>query len=132
MNQPYDDITSRLGYPLWWDEVAVPRYDPFHPSLCANIYATQAALVKIRCQNCGTPFEVAFSWSGMDRVKGSCDLATQIEQHALSYGDPPNVCCCPGGSTMTSDADRVLEFWERELLDEWKRNARYEVSVEED
>lgn len=29
MKQAYDDITSRLGNPLWWDEAGCPRYVPF-------------------------------------------------------------------------------------------------------
>lgn len=33
MKASYDDIISRLGRPLWWDEHGVPRYDKFQPEL---------------------------------------------------------------------------------------------------
>jgi len=42
MHTEYADITSRLGEPLWWDDVCAPRYEPFQPYLCNDIYADEA------------------------------------------------------------------------------------------
>lgn len=108
MKAYYGDILSRIKEtPLWFDEHGVPRYEPFRPDLVANIYAVEAALVRIHCQNCRYKFDVAFSSAERDKEL----LTDLVVRMALSYGDPPNVRCCPSGPTMTSDAKRVLQFW---------------------
>lgn len=104
MNHNYKCIRDRITDPiLWWDERAVPRYDPFSPERVANIYACQAALVEISCQSCGYIFSVAFSWEYPD------DPETLMAN--LHYGDPPNIGCCPAGPSMSARTRRVLEFW---------------------
>lgn len=111
MNRSYSDITSRLGEPLWWDEQAVPRYEPFHPCHC-GIYDVEVVLARISCQACKRDFTVAFTRTHMDvmgPVNGS--LASQMAAGALSYGDPPNIDCCAAGPTMSSDFKEVLEHW---------------------
>src|SRR5690606_38100927 len=71
MLHDYKDIRRRIAQePRWWDEHGVPRYDHFCPSIVADIYAEEAALVLITCQNCGHEFKVAFSKSSMDRITG--------------------------------------------------------------
>jgi len=132
MNHHYADIRDKLGVPLWWDEHAVPRYCEFSPDVNANIYATEVVLLEIRCQDCGERFRVAMSWDVWDRVQGYPTLAEQIKNGEIHYGDPPNVGCCPAGPTMNSIPLRVLEYWEREPLDEWHRFAEYEVEIPDD
>lgn len=118
MNHHYKDITEKIaGDPLWWDESAVPRYCEFGPEHTANIYATEAALVTIACQNCKYVFRVCFSWSKTDEfIHGISSLSGQIAAgEGLEYGDPPNYGCCPVGATMNSEAISVLQFWRRSL-----------------
>jgi hypothetical protein len=113
--------------PIWFDEYAVPRYCAFAPDQTANIYAKEACLYEIACQSCGRRFIVCDTWSTVDEaLRGIPRLSEQIRAHdELSYGDPPNVECCPAGPTMTSEPVRVLEFWRREKS-EWRRVAELE------
>lgn len=132
MKQSYQDIIKRLGAPKWWDEAGCPRYTRFHPHFCNDIYARQAVLMEIKCQGCGQRFKVALSWPGslVRSMAGLLDeeLKERAEKKGLHYGDPPDNGCCPAGPTMNSIALKVLQFWERESVGEWKRNKRYEVS----
>jgi len=134
MHNSYLDIVSRIAEsPKWWDENAVPRYDVFVPNGVANIYAKSVALVEIACQSCGTTFPVAFSdagplWSAL--AEGYCNLATQIEEQTLHYGDPPNACC-QIGATMNCEDIRVLEFWEKDSQAfEWVRKPELEITFD--
>ena len=115
MNHHYADLRDRIPEPpVWFDEHAVPRYCPFTPNACANIYAREVAFCDIACQSCGARFNVAFSWSSVEFVKGVLHLHKQLtptDAAHLHYGDPPNVGCCPSGPTMNCDDLRVLEFW---------------------
>jgi len=133
MNHHYSDIRARIEEePTWWDEYAVPRYGPFTPDDGADIYAREIALVLIRCQNCGAPFKVAFSWNAYrlnyERVEGvdyegqplfrmapALSLSERIPEGRIHYGDPPNAGCCAAGPTMNCEDERVLEFWRRLL-----------------
>lgn len=130
MKAAYQDITSRLGKPLWHDEEGVPRYEKFHPELVSNIYAQEAVLVRILCQGCGTPFDVAMTWDGtmMERRTAVPSLQERVERGSVYYGDPPNMGCCASGPTMTSEPDRILEFWVRENM-EWARKPELEVEL---
>jgi hypothetical protein len=109
MHESYEDITSKLGRPLWWDEVACPRYDPFHPSMCADIYAKEAVLLEIACQNCGHRFMVAMSRGPADAWMAP--FSEQIRDGTLHYGDPPNLGCCMAGPTMNCEDLRVHQYW---------------------
>lgn len=129
MNHHYRDIRDKAGEPLWWDENAVPRYCEFGPRETANIYAREAALVLIRCQDCGAEFKVAFSYSPWpDREK----ISDQIKTDVIHYGDPPNADCCPAGPTMNSVPVRVLEFWTQTDLvtDGWRRVPDLEREID--
>lgn len=118
MNHHYRDIRDKIAEaPRWFDEAAVPRYCAFTPKETANIYANQAALVEIACQNCGERFLVAFSWSSMDRINRVPTLIQQVRDGSLHYGDPPNTGCCAAGPTMNCDDIRVVEFWAQGGLD---------------
>ena len=149
MNCHYHDILSRIASPpLWWDENAVPRYEPFTPTACANIYADECVLLWIDCQACGRRFDVCLS-SSHGRASSHLallnqartgqlvpSLAEDVRTHAIHYGDPPNVDCCPAGPTMNSIPRRVIEFWRQaralQRLDGtrgWERVADLEVDI---
>ena len=122
MNNRYDDITSRIGDPpLWWDSNGVPRFDPFKPRMCPNIYTHEVGLFLIACQYCGERFEV--------------EMHTDIFAHRSKvppskwhYGDPPNHGCV--GDTMNCEDIAVLEFWTRDGLEEWKRRPEMEGIID--
>lgn len=131
MNADYADIRSLIADPpSWFDEHAVPRYCDFAPCLLADIYAEEAALALIRCQDCHTEFRVAFSFSAMDKIRcpDAPTLAAQIRNRELHFGDPPNVRCCLAGPTMNSEPHRVLEYWRRRNL-KWERNRAFEIDI---
>jgi len=126
MKQEYRDITSRMRKPpLWWDEEGVPRYEPFRPDLCNNIYAEQAALLEIACQRCGRTFLVARTDDSPLGVR----LHRAIRDHSIGYGDPPYDPACPAGNTMSSDTLCVMQFWCRKGL-KWKRVPKLEIRID--
>ncbi|MDQ3933411.1 MAG: hypothetical protein M3340_02130 [Actinomycetota bacterium] len=125
MNHSYADIREKLGEPQWWDENAVPRYCDFAPERCANIYALEAVLLEIACQDCGTPFLVAIS-----RAEGAgMTLEQAVVASEIHYGDPPNAGCCGAGPTMNSVPRRVIEFWVRRRF-EWFRSSDLERTID--
>ena len=143
MNIEYRDIIERAGPPDWWSPGGVPRYGEMSPDEI-DVYATQAAFYRIRCQGCGEPFIVAASWSlmqatmeHMNRVGAIEDVSqlaltsirAQLEQgEGLSYGDPPNIRCCPPGPTMSSEFSEVIAYYERKQGTlEWIRVPEVEV-----
>lgn len=116
MLNSYKDIRDRIPEePQWWDEFGVPRYVEFHPSHVADIYARQACLLLIHCQNCSHPFKVAISWklNPLIDMDVSHDLASWIKSGAIHYGDPPNAGCCAAGPTMNCIDVAVIEYWLR-------------------
>lgn len=127
----YKDITEKLGTPLWWDDYGVPRYCDFEPMAVADIYAKEAALVVVACQNCQRQFPVAITSSAMEMVRGGSTVRDVIESGTTGWGDPPNIGCCASGPTMTSDDVKVLEFWEvDEKSRDWSRVRELEVVFE--
>lgn len=129
----YRDIIDKCGPPLWWDECGVPRYCEFGPNEGNDIYAEQIALVRIRCQDCGTEFDVAMSYNLMDKVRFGMEYPTledQIKDGSIHYGDPPNNNCCAAGYTMNSEPVKVLQFWDRGM-DE-KRRPELEIVLDDD
>lgn len=123
MHADYADIISRLGEPLWWDEVCAPRYEPFKPEDCNNIYAQEAMLIEIRCQDCGRPFLVADTWDTFDQIQGRARPSAHAAHGHAEWGDPPRHGCV--GDTMTSESVRIVEFWKNEALG-WVRAPEYE------
>jgi hypothetical protein len=120
MHSPYADIISRIAEPpRWWDHHGCPRYDPFHPRLCLNIYSPQVTLLRIACQACHREFAVEMH-------------ATLFETHhpqQLHYGDPPWHDCV--GDTMNCDDLEVLESWVRPRLDAWERHPEDEGVIDD-
>jgi len=85
----YSDIISRIAEPpTWFDENGTPRYGPFSPDLLPDIYAVQACLLLIRCQNCGTEFKVSMSFGRYDiRLKRArASLKDRIVSNEIHYG----------------------------------------------
>lgn len=140
MLRDYEDIVDRLGPPLWWDDNGVPRYAAFHPEML-GVYDEFAALIEIDCQGCDKRMLVATRWSKTDAVffgakfREAPDLPTAKRGGDFgSYGDPPshvaNIGRCVG-STMSSGALRVVEFWERDRRSmEWRRLPAHEVTFD--
>ena len=132
----YEDIISRLGEPLWWDEHAVPRYNLFDRKLVADIYAQEIALVEIQCQRCLKRFDVTFSYGPMQQAANPNwpSLSKEVIDDTLHYGDPPRhndlsgqEC---GGETMNCNELRVLQFWRVSPKHGWHRIARLEIRLE--
>ena len=137
MNHNYNDIRSRIPEPpKWWDENAVPRYDTFSPGQVSNIYANEAVLYRIACQSCGEKFLVSAAQGTMEGVMAAhsghpyYSLADRIRADTLHYGDPPNIGCCPAGPTMNCEDIRVVEYWYREGVSGWQRDASLEITLE--
>ena len=131
--QPYDDLVKKLGKPLWWDEVGCPRYEPFTPDLCNNIYATEAALLEIACQSCDERFHVAVSLDPMGAYERKRKLAQSIDEGYLYYGDPPQHEGCAAGYTMSSITIRVVEFWQMQRPSlEWERDKTHEIEFKDE
>lgn len=126
MKASFDDLIKMgemLGMqPKWYDVFAIPRFSDFHPDMVANIHAEEAALVEIRCQNCGKSFYVVTA-----RPTKSA-LAEDILHGYVEYGDPPRHNNCIG-ETMLSWTIRVAEFWQNGKATgyTWRRNKKYEV-----
>lgn len=120
MHRRYGDILDRINEPpLWFDEVAVPRFEPFAPNRTSNIYATEAVLVRIECQGCRHPFDVAFTSAAASHPLPNFEhedrqnplLRDYILARQLHYGDPPNIDCCAAGASMNSVPRYVIEYW---------------------
>lgn len=134
MKNDYDDIRERIATPpLWWDEHGVPRYCAFSPRFVASIYAIEVVLLRVTCQSCERPFEVALSWNRIEEaLHKRAPLVDRIRMNALEYGDPPNVGCCAAGPTMNSVPRRVLEYWRASMARvtvEWERDPTLEVEL---
>ncbi len=104
MKQIYDDITDRLGKPVWWDEAGCPRYEPFKPCLAHDFYAREVALLRVACQFCAAESLVCISAGERDR------RPFRERPQPLAYGDPPRGCCQIGAS-MTSETLGIVELW---------------------
>jgi len=132
MHQYYEDILKRINQaPIWFDEFGVPRYEDFSPRRVGNIYACEAALAEVSCQQCKRPFRVALT--NVSARKGF-SLSDEIRLRRVHYGDPPNVHCCSAGSTMNSVMHEVLEYWssDHEVAGgKWLRNPIFEGLVAE-
>lgn len=154
MHHHYTDIRGLTHItPKWHDENGVPRYCDFHPNHLANVYAGEAVLILIKCQGCGTPYDVALSenvlvdklWDGArkSRIAFISDL---IANKSLHYGDPPNTRCCAAGATMNSIPVCVLQYWVRPYIKlvwpdnnitepdlfDWVRDPTFEVELRRD
>ncbi len=124
MHTFYKDILERIDAPpSWFDDAGVPRYCGFTPKHLNNIHAREAVLADIACQQCGRLFRVGMAGRSADQGRGLCD---EFRLGDLSYGDPPNVACCSGGPSMTSDMLRVVEYWSRENGVDWFRDPAFE------
>ncbi len=123
MHTEYRDIRDIIPEPpKWFDECAVPRYCAFAPQHAANIYAREAVLFLIECQACGHQFRVCLT-------SRSGEIAEEIRQGALHYGDPPNIRCCEAGPSMNCIDRNVLEYWRRNERLDWQRDPSLEIEL---
>jgi hypothetical protein len=114
MNAYYPDLMGLSdAVPMWWDENGVPRFSPFHPSLCPDIYADIVVLVETHCQACHRAFPVQMSWRRMDQVVYRFPSEEFSIEQVPHYGDPPNHQECPAGNTMNVEDSSYLQFWIR-------------------
>jgi hypothetical protein len=131
----YKDIISKLGKPVWYDEVGCPRYCKFEPKRTNNIYSKEAVLLLIRCQACHEQFKVCLSedlWS-LRNITADYDysLLERIISGAIHYGDPPRHDYnknCIAGSTMNCEDIKVLEYWSIEDM-KWIRDRSLEIRL---
>jgi hypothetical protein len=125
MNAQYEDITGRIvEEPAWYDQNGTPRYGPFEPAHCPNIYAHIVVLLRIQCQSCQMKFDVEMHDDGFFHTMGN--------PKKLHYGDPPRHNCDRGGDTMNCEDLAVLEVWSREgggIVD-WQRRKDLEGLIE--
>ena len=128
MQHNYDDIRSRIAErPTWFDVNGVPRYGAFTPDSIPCIYANEAVLYEIQCQNCEERFLVA----GHARsFWNSSEIADDIRTHRLHYGDPPRHDCT--GDTMNCIDIRVIEYWRKNDDHEWARCPELEISIDDE
>jgi hypothetical protein len=118
MKPDYSDVIEAAGIePSWFDESGVPRFCTFKPELAADPYAREVALVRIRCADCGTPFQVTVAHrGGTDK-----SVAYRICKNELEYGDAPNTGCCDAGYCTCSETTEVIEYWKRNPTVGWLR-----------
>ena len=115
MTARYQDITGRLGVPLWYDESGVPRYDKFAPELLAKTEARQVSLVRMACPICRMPCDVAYSMQEM-----LPHIRSVISSHGGHvYGLLPHYTHC--GRPAMGDVVGVQEVWTRRDLLKWRR-----------
>jgi hypothetical protein len=133
MFEEYSDITDRIAEtPKWWDEHGVPRYVEFEPPRAANIYAVEVVLLDIACFMCLRRFQVALSGQGgAHRDENGVSLAAQILSGEIDYGDPPNYGNCRDGASTGCLNLAVLQYWRRESVSDWERNADLEIVLPE-
>jgi hypothetical protein len=132
MKALFEDILCRIypEKPSWYDSNGTPRYGGFNPDACPNIYASEVALVEIACQNCKKRFLVEVHSDQYANAVFWGSVKGRITRGSIGYGDPPrHGDKCLAGDTMTSDALRVVEFWEKNARDEWARNSELEIAL---
>lgn len=137
MRPSYDDILSQIATPpLWYDEMAVPRYCTFAPKRAANPYCREIVLAEIRCQHCRKKWFIAIS--GMNH--GGYSIAREINTKQLCFGDPPMHSenqeigvTCSAGYSMQTITMRVLEYWLLNMEDhKWYRDPTLEIDIDAD
>ncbi len=148
MLREYSDIIKRLGPPLWFDDNGVPRYEPFHPSMC-GIYDEYVALLDLRCQRCSSSILVAVErrkyqyWPEIKETQLPHEKTGDLG--GFHYGDPPrhnmdgsyhnkgdgwgSHC---SGVTMTSFPARIIEFWFKNADHNWERDPAKEFEFREE
>lgn len=130
MKSDFKDIRDRIAEePTWFDAIGTPRYGPFDPELCPDIYANEVLLVEIGCQACKKQFMVEMH---TDRwLHSSPALSGMIKEGNLGYihyGDPPYHNCV--GDTMNCLDIKVIEFWSKDTSTlDWIRVPELEINL---
>jgi hypothetical protein len=63
--------------------------------------------------------------------ENAVSLADQIRSGNIDYCDPPNYGNCPDGASTGCFNVAVLQYWRRETLRDWERNACLEIALPE-
>jgi hypothetical protein len=122
MHSNYRDILQLAkGVPLWHDQNGTPRYLPFEPSLCPDIYSHTVVLAEIACQDCGRKFAV-------EMHAGTWDWRGGAMPSKWHYGDPPVHGCV--GDTENCEDLAILEAWHREGIGDWRRHPEFEGLID--
>jgi hypothetical protein len=112
-----DEVNEDEPTPIWYNKAGTIVFEPFRPQL-ATVFGTQCALILIRCQACGTEFQVADD--NLRSYRRTWNLKDAFAHGTWDYGDAPETAdCCPVGYSMTTEPVRLLEFWEREIGKDW-------------
>ncbi len=131
---PYQDITTKLGEPIWYDEYKVPRYCEFSPQQIAEIYANEVALVLTQCDHCHKQFKIAYSSDLLESISAPFNyLKNHITKNDMQCGLPPNDTCFeiafPNGLAMPI---KVLEYWcKSPETKQWERDSTYEIPLQD-
>jgi len=130
----YQDITSKLGEPQWYDEYKVPRYSEFTPNQIAEIYADEAALVLAQCEHCHKQFKIAFSSDLLESMSAPYNaLKNHILKNDMYCGSPPNdTCFDPAAFPYGLMPIKVPEYWcISPQTKQWERDSTYEVPLQD-
>ncbi len=139
----YSDVIELAGPPAWWDHNGAPRYGEFAPRR-VTVYAAECVLLRIACQACEAPYDVAivaptqdetemlkpqFGGWHEDMSEEEAANLTRLDRETLHYGDPPveyhrDEDCA--GWSMNCDDLEVLQWWRRDGQHEWRRIAERE------
>lgn len=127
MRLDYNEISLKMGTPLWYDCNGVPRYVECTPE-GITLYGDYAVLMHIRCQSCGKNFIVSVAPSRY----GENRLPTPENEGDFYYGVPPVHGCT--GDSMMSTSIRIIRFWrrDRDWAAGWQRDKRYEIDFKEE
>lgn len=125
MDRHYEDLLGLTDQkPSFFQQGGVPRWTPFQAGDSTSPYTVDCAIVEIACQMCDTRFHVLMESGSRDRET----ILQRIQAKNLQYLDPPNVGCCRGGPSTTSETVRVIEYWARQETFQWKRDPQAEVA----
>ncbi len=125
MHRHYDDLLALTDRkPSFFQQSGVPRWSAFQAGDSTSPYTVDCAIVEIACQMCDMRFHVLMESGSRDKQT----VLQRIHDRTLAFRDPPNVGCCRGGASTTSETVRVLEYWAREETFHWKRDPSAEVA----
>jgi hypothetical protein len=124
MHTNYRDILEATKQkPVWYDQNGTPRFAPFEPKLCPDIYSNVVVLARIACQACGNAFDVEMHTSVFD-------WRTTAPPSKWHYGDPPVHGCV--GDTENCDDLAILEVWVHDRgTREWLRRTDLEGLIDQ-
>jgi hypothetical protein len=126
MRARYPDLIALAPTPpIWWDELGVPRFVAFAPTLRADLYATEIALVRVCCSGCGAMHDVATSCNPAANASVR-SLASRASEGRLPTIEAPAFGCCDAGPMRFLEPIRILQFWRLLGPGGWARSVALE------